>query len=316
MVGDKDMDEIIEYVCLHDKKLILVGDNCQIPAPSQQLVKSGTVCFKPDSTAFDIVNQCRLTNIVRQAEGSTIIRLATYLRDHLLEELDLQDILTATGVSEGELCATYEEGYAGFLEDWKQGLDTRILAYTNAAVRSHNKRIRDDLGFSAKGPLVVDELLTGYDNIGWPVPVVENGTDYKVLAVQPTAKHCIDGYTGLVGNLVDLIDLVDPTNISRKLFFINVEHKQNATFMKEFARRAEKVNQRYSTKDAYKKYCRLKNRAVFLEDVYKHGPNVYSETDFRQTHPLLFTQVSEVINTTTRGRSLFRAYSETGGSVR
>ncbi len=295
MVGDKDLEEIIEYVCMYDKKLILVGDHCQIPSPAQKLIREGSVCYKPDSIAFDIANLCHLKNIVRQAADSIIIKIASYLRDHLLDEISLRDILTAIDADPNSVLLTHEQAYKGFNEDWVKGLDTRIIAYTNAAVRSHNERIRTDLKISDK-LLVEDELLTGYDNVGWPVPVIENGTDYKVLYIQPTTKHIIHGYAGLAGDLVDLVDVVDPTNISRKLFFINVRHSSNSAFMREFVKRAERVNRRYSTKDAYRKYCQLKNRAIFLEDVYKYGGKIMTETDFRQNQPLLFTKVAEVID--------------------
>jgi hypothetical protein len=297
MVGDKDLEEIIEYVCVHDKKLILVGDHCQIPSPSQKLVREGSICYKPDSVAFEIANLCELQHIVRQATGSIIIQIASYLRDHLLDEVCLRDILVEIEADESNVTTSHEDAYKSFNEDWLKGLDSRVIAYTNAAVRSHNGRIRADLKISDKF-LVEDELLTGYDNVGWPVPVIENGTDYKVLSIQPTTKHIIHGYAGLAGDLVDLIDVVDPTNISRKLFFINVRHSSNAAFMREFVKRAERVNKRHSTKDAYRKYCQLKNRAIFLEDVYKYGGKIMTETDFRQNQPLLFTKVNEVIDVT------------------
>jgi len=295
MVGDNDLEEIIDYICQYDKKLILVGDHCQIPSPSQKLVREGGVCYKPDSVAFNIENLCELQSIVRQAADSVIVKIASYLRDHLLDEVSLRDILTSIDVDSSALLLTHEEAYNEFHTDWTKGLDTRIIAYTNAAVRSHNSRVRADLKITDK-ILVEDELLTGYDNVGWPIPVIENGTDYKVLSIQPTTKHIIHGYAGLTGDLVDLVDVVDPTNISRKLFFINVRHSSNAGFMKEFIKRAERVNRRNSTKNAYRKYCQLKNRAIFLEDVYKYGGKIMTETDFRQTQPLLFVKVADVID--------------------
>ena len=294
MVSDKDLDEIIDYICSNDKKLILIGDNCQIPAPSQQLVKNDSTCYKPDSSAFDIANLCRLCKVVRQAADSPIIKIATYLRDHLSEEQDLKDILHCCDMKESEVCISHKELYPMFQVDWKNGLDARIIAYTNAAVRSHNQHIRQDLGYT--DTLVADELLTGYDNVGWPVPLIENGTDYKVLTIRETTRHQIEVFGGLVGNMVDLVDLDDPTHISRGLFFVNIQHSANASFMQELVRRAEKVNQRYSTKHDYKNYCALKNRAVFLEDVYKYSGKVMTETNIRQLHPLLFTKVAEVID--------------------
>ena len=295
MVGDKDLEEIINYICTRDKKLILVGDNCQIPAPSQKLVSRGGICFKPDSGAFDIVNLCELNNIVRQAQDSSIIQLATYLRNHLEEDLSIRDMISALNINPKHMLIDYEEAYKQFIIAWNAGQDTRMIAYTNDAVKTHNSRIRYDLGIYDEF-LVKDELLTGYDNVGWPIYVIENGTDYKVLSILQTTKKMIDCYSGLVGDLVDLVDTVDSTNISRKLFFINVRHTSNEAFMKELVKRAEKVNQHHSTKNAYRRYCRLKNHAVFLEDVYKYAGKIMTETDLRQTQPLLFTKVSEVIN--------------------
>lgn len=295
MVGDKDLEEIIEYICNHDRKLILVGDNCQIPSPSQKLVRDGSICYKPDSAAFYIENLCTMREIVRQAADSIIIKIASYLRDHLRDDVSLRDILTSIDMDTNEILVTQDQAHEQFNKDWVGGLNTRVIAYTNAAVRSHNARIRRDLNISDK-LLVEDELLTGYDNVGWPVPVIENGTDYKVLSIQPTRKHIIHGYAGLAGDLVDLVDVVDNTNISRKLFFINVRHSCNSAFMSEFVKRAERVNRRMSTKDDYRKYCQLKNRAIFLEDVYKYAGKIMTETDFRQNQPLLFTKVADVID--------------------
>jgi hypothetical protein len=295
MVPDKDLEEIIDYICENDKKLILIGDNCQIPAPSQQLIKRDSVCYKPDSFAFEIQNLCELRTIVRQAIGSPIIQIATYLRDNLLEDLELSDVLHGCGVCATDICVSHDELYQMYLADFKKGIDVRIIAYTNAAVRSHNEHIRKELGYI--DPLIVGDLLTGYDNVGWPVPLIENGTDYKVENIRTTSRFQIDRFCGLVGDLVDIVDVDDPTHVSRELFFIDIQHSANSRFMLELVCRAEKVNQRYSKKTDYKKYCALKNRAIFLEDVYKYSNKVLTETSLKQLHPLLFTKVAEVIDT-------------------
>ena len=143
--------------------------------------------------------------------------------------------------------------YRMFLEDVACDTDSRIIAYTNAAVRSHNENIRKELGYIEK--LVIGELLTGYGNVGWPVPLIENGTDYKVISLRKTNLFQIDKFCGLVGDLVDIVDIDDMTHVSRELFFIDVKHSANAKFMLELVYRAEKVNQLYSKKQDYKNYC-------------------------------------------------------------
>ncbi len=298
MVSDRDLEEILDYICERDKKIILIGDSCQIPSPSQPLEKSDGICFRPDSFAFDVENVCTLSQIVRQVEDSVIIVLASYIRDNLLTEMGLNDILSATGVPEDDLTIPMSKMYEAFVEDQKSNLDTRIIAYTNAAVRAHNTQIRKSLGYTSS--LVLGELLTGYTNLGFPTPMIENGTDYVVSKLSDTFHFKISRFTNLTGRLVDLTDIDDRTHVSNHLFFIAVEHSNNAMFMKELVRRAEKVNGYRSTKEDFKEYCALKNRAVFLEDVFKYGDTIITETDMKQLHPLLFVKSSDVIDMTNR----------------
>ena len=302
MISDKDMDEIIEYICLHDKKLILIGDNCQLPSPSQPLVKTkdedgSYICYKADSSAFDICNRCELMEIVRQRKDSPIIKIAAYIRDNIATDISLDDILEATELK-NELCMSIQDAYRDFVKEWNSKKDVRLLSYTNASVQSHNREIRKRLQFDNE--IVLGELLTGYNNVGWPVPLIENGTDYRVISIRKSIMHTIGGYGGLVGSFIDLEDVVSKNNTSKNLFFIDIRHPQNAKFMAEFVYRAEKVNTVNSLKDDYKKYCQLKNRAVFMDNVYKFGKNIMGEHDFKQLHPLLFSKVSEVIDTNNR----------------
>ena len=298
MVSDKDLDEILDYICEHDKKIIIIGDNCQIPCPSQKIVVAGDYCFKPDSSAFDIENIIFMREIVRQVKDSPIIRIATYIRDNIDEENSLRDILDGSGTHEEEMCLSIDDIYESFVKDWRNTDSTRIIAYTNAAVRSHNTDIR--LGLGHDEPVVVGELLTGYANVGFPVPVIENGTDYRVTSVREVNNYKILDFSGLSGFVVSLEDVNDITHVSKDLFFISARHSSNRMFMSEVVRRAEMVNRPMSTKNDYRRYCELKNSAVFIEDVYKFGHAVMTETNFRQLHPLLFTKVGELIDTTSK----------------
>jgi hypothetical protein len=212
-----------------------------------------------------------------------------------MEEQDLGDLLHGCGMQENEICIDMDGLYSMYRTDKSSGMDVRVIAYTNAAVRAHNLHIRKELGYME--PLMVGELLTGYTNVGWPVPMIENGTDYLVSGMRHTTRHQIDTYMGLVGWLIDLVDLDDHTHTSKNLFVIDIQNSANVRFMQDLVRRAEKVNQRYSTKNDFKHYQELKQRVVCIEDVYKYGGQVMTETNLRQQHPLLFTKVSEVINT-------------------
>jgi hypothetical protein len=139
-------------------------------------------------------------------------------------------------------------------------------------------------------------LLTGYNNVGFPNPIIENGTDYIITSIKPTSTFSIREYHNLCGYLLQLCDMDDSTHISSNLFFISVKHSANLQFMQELVRRSEMVNKKYSTKDDFRKYCQLKNGAIFLEDVYKYNGTIMTETNLKQLQPLLFTKTSEVIN--------------------
>lgn len=294
MVCDSDLEKIIDYVCVHDKKLILIGDKCQIPAPSQEIVKKKNVCYKPDSFAFNIENLYELREIVRQASDSPIIKIATYLRDNIFTELDLTDILHGCSLSKNGLVVEHDILYDNFTNDYKTSQNTRIIAYTNEAVRSHNLHVRKSLLYTE--PLLKNEILTGYSNVGWPHIVIENGTDYRISSIRKTLYFNINDYSGLSGYVCDLVDIDDKNHISPGLFFIDIQHSSNNKFMHELVMRSEKVNKPFSTKNDYKNYCDMKNRAIFLEDVYKYEGCIVTESVLRKTHPLLFTKVSEVLN--------------------
>jgi hypothetical protein len=295
MVSDKDLNYILDYICEHDKKIIIIGDNCQIPSPSQNLIKDKFSCHKPDSSAFTICNLYELKEIVRQSADSYIIKIASFLRDNLLEELDLKDILRGADIKEEDICISYSDMYTYFKKDWENGLNCRIIAYTNAAVSSHNASVRKVLNYNDF--LVINELLTGYSNVGFPMMIIENGTDYKVINIKKTHCHKINKFNDLAGYLVDIQDIDDNSNLSRNVFFIDIENSSNYYFMQDLVDRAEKVNRKYSKRNDYKNYCALKNYAVFINDVYKYDGKILNATTLKQIHPLLFTKIKELINT-------------------
>jgi hypothetical protein len=292
MVADTDLNEIIDYICLHEKKLLLIGDNCQIPSPSQQIIKKGCICYKPDSLAFEILNLYELRTIVRQSSGSIIIKIATFLRDNLYKDQNLADILRGCEISENEICVNHVDVCSLFAKDLQNKFDTRIIAYTNEAVRSHNLHVRKFLEYTTE--LVIGELLTGYSKLQ---SEVENGTDYKVLSIKRVMNHTIDLFKNLVGNIVTIADLDDETKILRDLFFVDIQNSSNVNFLKELIGLAEVVNTRYSTREDYRKYCELKSRSIFIEDIYKYLGRIVTETNLRQTEPLLFTRIGDVVNT-------------------
>lgn len=135
MVADEDLTYIIKYATDNRSKIIMMGDNFQLPCPSQKLIKNKeNELIKSDSLAFKSCNVVRLTEIVRQAQGSPIINLATFVRSKIGESFDFSQlpILDNMKLSLSEL--------GKFKELW---LSTKLLCYTNAKVGEYNKLIRE-----------------------------------------------------------------------------------------------------------------------------------------------------------------------------
>lgn len=289
MVADNDLRFIIDYVTQHNKKLLIIGDDCQIPCPSAPYKVVGNAVVKCDSYVFsdESIPTFKLTKIVRQAEGSDVLQLACFVRNNIEDEFTIFD----TGYPN---VMTSENMYQKFEELFHDApISTKIIAYTNQAVYTHNVEVRAHMGYEDK--FVVNEMLTGYASIGFPELIIENGQDYVVTKSILTNNHAIDQFRGLHGYINDL-RIVETNIVTRNLFFIEVAAEENHEFLSELIRRSDKVNAFGSTKVDYVHYNELKNRAVFMEDVYKYEGAIYKESDFKDTHILLFSKVVELIH--------------------
>ncbi|PWG68587.1 hypothetical protein DF186_24840, partial [Enterococcus hirae] len=65
MITDNDVNLIMNYALQYKKKVLFIGDKCQIPNPSQKYICKNEIATKRDSIAFDIPNKFKLTTIVR-----------------------------------------------------------------------------------------------------------------------------------------------------------------------------------------------------------------------------------------------------------
>lgn len=290
MVADTDLAFIIQYVKSNQKKLLIIGDCYQIPCPSAPYIVTNVV-VKADSFVFSdpTIDKCGLTNIVRQAEGSPILQLACYVRDNIEKEFTIWD----TGYDKQYIfsCTTMYDMFNDLF--WEHPLSTKIIAYTNQAVYTHNAEARRYLHYDDH-KFVVNELLTGYASIGYPELLIENGQDYVVVQLKETKDHFIGKFRNMQGHVIDL-KIINTDIVVEDVFFIDVAAESNMPFIQELIRRSEVVNAVGSTKLDYISYNELKNLAVFMEDVYKFNGDIYREADFKETHILLFTKIQELI---------------------
>jgi hypothetical protein len=287
MVSDSYLLFIMNYIKKYNKLLLIIGDACQIPCITAKYNIYDNYIEKANSFIFTSdVKKVELNTIVRQLKDSPIIQLTSYVRDHIDVPFDITD----TNYNNMLSC---DEMYLKFIELFiEYPTSCKIIAYTNQSVKKHNIALRMYLDYHE--PVVVNDIVTGYANIGWPELIIENGQDYIVTKIKPTTSHTIDKFDGLCGYLVDL-NVINSKKMVYNLFFINAHDTDNYDFINELIRRGERVNARHSSKKDYINYNALKNKVLFLEDLYKYNDAIYSESDFKEAHSLLFTKVDDVI---------------------
>jgi hypothetical protein len=285
MVSDSDLRVILEYTKKTNKLLLIIGDPYQIPCPSAQYVIHEDHVMRADSFVFrdQSILHVSLNEIVRQNAESPILKLATFVRDNINEGFSIEE--------SGEKFLTKAEAYDKCKTMNFQ--ESKIITYTNQSVKSHNMEIRRVLGYTQD--FVKGDILTGYVNIGFPELIIENGRDYVVESIITT-----DSYKILDSNLYGTILTVYPVDQGlssprTKLFVVNIEAEQNYDMIQELIRRAEKNNARDSRKQDFESYIELKYKMIFMEDIYKYDDKIYTESTFRETHPLLFVRLDEVL---------------------
>lgn len=216
--------------------------------------------------------------------------------------------------------------------EWRDPFEVRILSYTNESVRTYNKLARNarymplstlqnprgdsqevaEMDPVAKAmslvldPILVGDLIMGYLNLGFPTPFIENGQDYLVVGVQKLNNHPIvinpgpKGTVLAVGSMVtfgetmfDSMDVVPAT--IKTHFFPDINSDQNLPILHELRARAKLINQPNSSTKAFKHYYELKDQMIFMECLYEFKGRIYSESHFFREHPLMATNVSELI---------------------
>jgi energy-coupling factor transporter ATP-binding protein EcfA2 len=299
MISDPDMRTLLNYVAAANKHALLIGDSNQIPCPNAGFYHPPGETFiqKCDSYVFSdpAIHKVVLTDIVRQAEGSPIIQLATFIRTHINEDIPMETVATA---AEGNALIPLTAIHDRYCEMWAEAprAPPRVIAYTNAAVRTHNLEIRTRLHPDAEAPYIVGDIIMGYNSAGI-CDVIENGQDYTVVRVTPTAGYKVGEYVGLCGWMLDILpcDAEEGAVPIRGVFCINIYKAANKAYLNELIRRAQRVNDVGSHKTAWRAYDELKKPVIFIDDVYKYGGRIFTDTTLRETHPLLFTNVGELV---------------------
>lgn len=292
MIADKDVNEIIEHVKTNKKKVLFIGDNAQIANPNQTFVKNedGTIS-KKDSNAFDFPTSI-LTTIIRQDNTNPLLDIYTALRLDLFKEPEISrqnKIINEKGVK-------FYQDSERFLNKIRRDINKnvsllkyKVITYTNESVRTYNKFIRDVLNFTEK--FVLDDILMGYNNVGFPDPIIENGQEYIITHIKKVTDHLISNYNEKFickGIIIRCKVVGKESEIT--LFFPEIT--SNIELFTKLKNLANQVNKKGSSPDDFKKYSRLKNQLCFMENIYDYYGSVMSESSMREMHPKLFNNVS------------------------
>lgn len=277
MITNKDMHLMVNYVVNHNKKMILIGDSNQIPSPSAPIVWNQAIdaYVKSDNYVFtDVaIPKYTLTEIIRQKRDSPMYCLSNYVSTHMHEPIDI----TKAGYDSSKIVHEYESFFTPKM---------KIITYTNQAVREHTMAVRKLLYYYSPTTMFVPgEILMGYNNVGWPVPVVINGQEYTVETVARIENYVTGAFEGLTGEEITVVDQHNP------LFFLSVYEVANQPFLLKMVELAQRVNAHRSTKEDFSQYMKLKNKTLFLEDLFCFQDQIYSEEMFRDLHPMLFVNV-------------------------
>lgn len=292
MIEDSDLRLLITYFRSNNKMALIIGDSNQIPCPSAKYLVEDQHVEKADSFIFTNVNikKIELTDIVRQSEESNIIKIATFIKDNLKDDLYLKDV--EKYITYVDLSSIYSL-FSSFYDSTSIN-SIKIISYTNQSVKTHNLEVRKFMNRTNK--FVKNEMLMGYSNLGYPELIIENGRDYIVSELSITNNYSIFPYGELSGYLISLKD--NYNTVSNNLFFIDVD--ENYNFMNALVLLAEKVNRVGSTKLDYANYMKIKNKVVFIDDIYKYNNKIYTDTTFKEKHPLLFTCINDIYDIITK----------------
>lgn len=307
MISDEDVKTIMLHVKKSNRKVLFIGDRAQIPNPRQTFVAHvDKTVYKKDSSAFDLPSS-ELKTIVRQAKGNPILEASYAIRKDLFEDPVLD---RTTNVKDGKGVRYYDD-HVKFLKRMKhiitenQNLNDeskhkitmdniRVVCYTNERVQYYNRFVRSVLKYTEQ--FVVGEVLTGYNMVGYPTPIIENGQDYIIEDVKQgtfNIKFTRSSSQELEGYMLTMFNPCIEAN--QEVFFPNLDSDQNTSMLKSLVTLAKKVNAPFSSTIDYKKYKHVKDRVLFLESIFEYNGKLMPESILKSQHPLLFKQTEQFI---------------------
>lgn len=203
--------------------VLYVGDPAQLQPVGEEL-----------SPAFDVPEGATMTEIVRQAAGNPIIELASFMRDRINDgqHFILQDVRQFARPDDRRIAFTNVAN----VHDWAltavhKGLDCRVLAFTNAAVNEHNRRMHamryPDAPLFGEGELALVNEAFEY-NDGEEELLLCNGELLRVISCeQANPIEGVDVYNVRARQLANSLE-VDGEQVGRVLELLVARDPEHA----------------------------------------------------------------------------------------
>lgn len=191
-----EMREILLKCCNPKAKIIYLGDHCQLPPIKP---RQGNYDPNVDSPVFDLKWKYTLTEKMRQTEGDYIAELCDTVREHIDGDKEIKWIGGIKSVFDKEtnkgIQLTKESAVIkSFINNFRNGIDCKILAYRNSRINDLNFYVRKELfPETYQEKYVTGDLIVGNDMYApneWLDPVFYNGED---MIVKSAYKSVMNG---------------------------------------------------------------------------------------------------------------------------
>ncbi len=189
-------------------KLVLIGDTAQLPPIGEEL---SPALDKSHLEMFDLnIWQSQLVDVVRHQEESFILKNATYLRNILLEnnDIDFYPKLLADGDLVKNISGADLMEELNFCFDNYGIEETLIVCRTNKRANLFNKGIRNSVLFREDEITVGDYLLIMKNNYHWlsddsKINFIANGDIARILRIKKHYELYGYRYADVTCELVD-----------------------------------------------------------------------------------------------------------------
>lgn len=222
MISDDIYELNLQRAKEFNVKILYVGDKLQLEPVRRKKGRVGP------SKSFDTKFFFQLTDVVRQTEGNSLLKLFPLIRADIENKTNTffdyikynrNDIINGKGY---KVLNTLDFKYE-IVSNFKTNVDVdehRILAYTNISVKQNNKYVRNNILEDSNDIINEDDIITSYGTIvdEFYENIITNSEDYVIDNIRPYvnsygiktyAVSFKNLYTNMITNTLQIADHKD-----------------------------------------------------------------------------------------------------------